>query len=199
VGELALGVALGLAAGMAPGPMLAFVIGAALERGFAAGARIAAAPLISDAPIVLLSVLVLEGLPDAALGACSIAGGAFVIFLGVQELRAAPVAPLPARPGAPGRDLWRAAAVNLLNPHPWLFWLGAGGPLLVRAGQHSAFLVGFYGLLVGTKVALAGAVSAGRGRLLAGRGYRRAVQATALLMIAVGVALAIEGANALLG
>ena len=67
--ELAIGVVLGLAAGVAPGPLLALVIGAALERGFQAGARVAAAPLLSDAPIVVLSVLVLEGLPDTLVAA----------------------------------------------------------------------------------------------------------------------------------
>jgi threonine/homoserine/homoserine lactone efflux protein len=200
--ELAIGVALGLAAGVAPGPLLALVLGAALERGFKAGARVAAAPLLSDAPVVLLSVLVLEGLPDALVAGCSIAGGAFVAYLGIQELRSAPPAPRPERPGAARRDLLRAAWVNLLNPHPWLFWLGVGGPLLVRAADRShwaaaAFLFGFYGLMVGTKVALAGAVAAGRRRLLAGRGYAIAVRATGVMMLAVGALLAIEGIRAI--
>jgi threonine/homoserine/homoserine lactone efflux protein len=198
VRELAIGVVLGLAAGVAPGPLLALVVGAALERGFRAGARIAVAPLLSDTPVVVLAVLVLEGLPDALVAACSIGGGAFVVALGIQELRSAPAEPRPEAPGAARRDLLRAAAVNLVNPHPWLFWLGVGGPLLVRADDRShwaaaAFLLGFYGLMIGTKVALAGAVAAGRRRLLAGRGYTIAVRATALLMVGVGVLLAIEG------
>jgi threonine/homoserine/homoserine lactone efflux protein len=84
-----------------------------------------------------------------------------------------------------------------------LFWLGVGGPLLVRAADHShwaaaAFLLAFYGVMVGTKVALAGAVAAGRRRLLAGRGYAIAVRATALLMLAIGALLAAEGLHELL-
>ena len=202
VRELAIGVVLGLAAGVAPGPLLALVVGAALDRGFKAGARVAVAPLLSDAPVVVLAVLVLEGLPGALVAAFSIGGGAFMILLGIQELRGAPAEPRPERPGAGRRDVVRAAAVNLVNPHPWLFWLGVGGPILVRANDRShwaaaAFLVGFYGLMIGTKVALAGAVAAGRSRLLAGRGYAIAVRATALLMIAVGVLLAIEGVRGL--
>jgi threonine/homoserine/homoserine lactone efflux protein len=202
VRELAIGVALGLAAGVAAGPLLALVLGAALERGFRAGARVAAAPLLSDAPIVLLSVLVLEGVPDALVAACSIAGGAFVVYLGVSELRGAAPAPRAEAPGAGRRDVLRAVWVNLLNPHPWLFWLGVGGPLLVRAADHShaaaaAFLLGFYTVMVGTKVFLAAAVAAGRRRLLAGRGYAIALRGTASLMIAVGLLLAIEGLRAL--
>jgi threonine/homoserine/homoserine lactone efflux protein len=198
VRELAIGVALGLAAGVAPGPLLALVLGAALERGFKAGARVAAAPLLSDAPVVLLSVLVLGELPDALVAACSIAGGAFIAFLGLKELRGAPAAPRPEAPGAARRDILRAAGVNLINPHPWLFWLGVGGPVLVRAADRShwaaaAFVLGFYGLMVGTKVALAGAVAAGRRRLVAGRGYGLAVRATGLMMLAVGALLVVEG------
>ena len=200
--ELAIGIALGLAAGMAPGPLLALVLAATLERGFAAGARVAAAPLLSDAPVVLLSVLVLGELPDRVVAACSIAGGAFVAFLGVQELRRAGTPPSAAAPGADRRDMLRAALVNVVNPHPWLFWLGAGGPLLLRAGERApwaaaAFLAGFYGLLVGTKVALAGAAAMGRRRLLAGRGYALALRATALLLVVAGVVIAVEGARAL--
>jgi threonine/homoserine/homoserine lactone efflux protein len=151
---------------------------------------------------VLLSVLVLEGLPDALVAGCSIGGGAFVAFLGIRELRSAPAAPRAETAGAARRDVVRAAWVNLLNPHPWLFWLGVGGPILVRASDRShwaaaAFLLGFYGLMIGTKVALAGAVAAGRRRLLAGRGYALAVRATALMMIAVGALLVIEGVRAL--
>jgi threonine/homoserine/homoserine lactone efflux protein len=203
VRELAIGVVLGLAAGVAPGPLLALVVGAALERGFRAGARVAAAPLLSDAPIVLLSVLVLEGVPDGLVAGCSIAGGAFVAWLGIQELRAAPVAPRPEVAGAGRRDVARAVSINLLNPHPWVFWLGVGGPLLVRAADDShaaaaAFLLGFYGVMVGTKVLLAAGVAAGRRRLLAGRGYRIAVRATAALMIAVGALLAADGIDRLL-
>ncbi|CAA9508743.1 MAG: hypothetical protein AVDCRST_MAG85-2212, partial [uncultured Solirubrobacteraceae bacterium] len=79
--SLLLGLSLGLGAGLAPGPLLALVVGATLERGFAAGARIAAAPLVSDAPIVALCVLVLGGLPDEALAALSLAGAVFVLWL----------------------------------------------------------------------------------------------------------------------
>lgn len=194
--ELAIGVVLGLAAGLAPGPMLALVLAASLERGFAAGARVAAAPLLSDAPIVVLSVVVLDGLPDEVVSAIAVGGGAFVVTLGLQALRDA--GRPPAAEPAAHREVGRAVLVNLANPHPWLFWLGAGGPLLLRAGERSAwaaaaFLIGFYGLLVGTKVVLAGAVAAGRRRLLAGRGYAIATRAAALALVAAGVLLAVEG------
>jgi threonine/homoserine/homoserine lactone efflux protein len=199
--ELAIGVALGLAAGLAPGPMLALVLSAALEGGFVAGASVAFAPLLSDVIVVPVCVLVLDGLPDEAVAAIAVGGGVFIAWLGVRQFRAARRARSADERDASAR-LRRAVAVNLVNPHPWLFWIGAGGPLLLRAGDRSAwaaaaFVAGFYALLVGTKVVLAGLVAAGRRRLLAGRGYRLATSAAALLLVAAGVVLAIEGISAL--
>jgi threonine/homoserine/homoserine lactone efflux protein len=157
--SLLLGLSLGLGAGLAPGPLLALVVGATLQRGFAAGAKIAAAPLVSDAPIVALCVLVLGELPSEVLAGLSLAGAAFVLWLAVDALRAMSEEAGPS-------DLRRAAVVNALSPHPWLFWLTAGGPLLVDDGPGPgiAFLVGFYVMLVGAKVAVAALVERGRRR-----------------------------------
>lgn len=184
--ELLLGLSLGLGAGLAPGPLLALVLGATAERGFAAGARIACAPLLSDVPIIVLCVLVLGQLPDAALGALGVAGGLFVVHLGIDALRRRGH---EARTTTAAGDLRRGALVNALSPHPWLFWLGAGGPIVLDAGgavPAAGFLAGFYVLLVGSKLALAAVVA---------RHGRRPGTATvaAVLLVAAGVALVVEG------
>jgi threonine/homoserine/homoserine lactone efflux protein len=79
-------------------------------------------------------------------------------------------------------------AVNLLSPHPWLFWITIGGPLLAAASGESVlpalvFLFAFFLLLVGTKVELA-VLTAHWGRGLTERGYR-------LVCRLLGVALAL--------
>lgn len=164
MGELALGLSLGLGAGLAPGPLLALVVRATLRHGFAAGARIAAAPLLSDAPIVVVAILVLGRLGDTALAALSAGGAVFVAWLAWDALHDHAEAAAP-----PSGDLRRAVAVNALSPHPWLFWATVGGPLVVQAGGAggAAFIAGFYVTLIGTKVAIAAVVEAGRRR---GRG-----------------------------
>ena len=160
---LLLGLTLGLGAGFAPGPLLVLVVDAALRRGFAAGARVAAAPLLSDAPIIALCVLVLRELPEDVLAGLSLAGALVVARLASDVLRDD-----GAEPSSGARDLRRAVLVNALSPHPWLFWITVGGPLLVDAGDRSAalavaFLAGVYATLVGAKVVLA-AVTARIGR-----------------------------------
>ncbi len=208
---VALGVVLGLGAGLAPGPLLALVVAASLERGFAAGARIGAAPLITDAPIVALSALVLSGLPEEVLAGLSFAGAAFVLYLAADALRERPE---DAEAPTAARDLRRGAAVNALSPHPWLFWITVGGPLLVDAADRdpllaAGFLVAFYALLIGTKVVIAALVAAGRNRswrkavppgvtarvgtsaVLGRLGATRIVSAA--LLAAAAVALALDG------
>ncbi|MEL7059947.1 MAG: hypothetical protein AAGN46_07975, partial [Acidobacteriota bacterium] len=53
---LALGLGFGTAAGLSPGPLMTLVVATALDRGAAAGARVAMAPLITDAPVIVLAV-----------------------------------------------------------------------------------------------------------------------------------------------
>jgi len=90
--------------------------------------------------------------------AVGMAGAGVVLKLGTSTLRQARRAKLPAaEDGAATHPLGQGLVVNLLSPHPWLFWLSVGGPLLVTAWRHGAiysgaFLLGFYGLLVGSKV-----------------------------------------------
>ena len=195
-----LGLSLGLGAGIAPGPLLALVIRTTLQDGVAAGIRMALSPLLTDAPIILLAVVLAASLPEAALGVLGIAGGAFVIWLGVEALRESP-APAEAAAGAaaPQRDLLRGALTNALSPHPWVFWITVGAPILAQGDATDAvlFLAAFYLLLISTKVALALTVGAGRDRLMQGRGYVVLLRASALLLLATGTVLAVEGVRAL--
>ncbi len=178
--------------GSVPVPLLTLVITTTLERGFGAGLRVAVAPIVTDAPIVVLVLLTLNSLPPWAVMGLSVAGGLFVIYLGVETWRSAPAASLSAQADAPGRqDLWRGALVNLLSPHPWLFWIGVGGPLLLTAWGNGiwhaiAFLLGFYGLLIGSKIALAWAVGRGRTRL-GTQWYRRLLYGGGALLIGMGL------------
>ena len=195
-----LGLSLGLGAGLAPGPLLALVIRTALQDGAAAGVRVAFTPLLTDVPIILVAVLLAASLPEEVLGALGIAGGAFVVWLGIEALRDEP-APAEAAAGAaaPQRDVMRGALTNALSPHPWVFWLTVGAPILAQgtAADAALFLFAFYLLLIGAKVVLALGVGAGRERLMQGRGYLVLLRASAVLLLVTGVLLAYEGVRTL--
>jgi len=189
VSELLLGISLGFAAGVSPGPLSALVISTALQRGVAAGVRVAIAPLLTDLPVVALSVLAVGSFPTRVLPYLAAAGGVFVIVLGVNTSRTADRASFE-HPPTDRRDLRRGFITNILSPHPWLFWMGVGGPLLVSAWgigavRAAAFLLGFYGLLVGSKLFLAWGVAHGRG-LLSLAWYRRILAASGVLLVLLG-------------
>ncbi len=99
----------------------------------------------------------------------------------------------PAAAAAPVRDLWRGVIVNVTSPHPWIFWIGAGAPLLVSAWRDSPilgvlFLVGFYSLLIGSKIVLAW-VAAATGERLSTVWRRRLITIGGLTLIAGGAFL----------
>jgi threonine/homoserine/homoserine lactone efflux protein len=203
VEALALGVALGLGAGLSPGPLLGLVVANSLRGGFRSGALTALAPLVTDALVVAACVTVLAALPDRAVAALGVAGAVVVIGIAVQTWAAARRDDPVPQAVATRTVLVQSSLVNLLSPHPWLFWLTAGGPLLVGflaagAGHGVAFLVGFYALLVGTKVAVAAAVG-GAGRLLLPHAYRAALLVTALILALAAVVLVLRFLPDLLG
>lgn len=184
-----LGLSLGLSAGIAPGPLLALVIERSLRSGLAGGLRVALAPLLTDVPIVFLAVWLIGRLPERHLDLLLLVGALFVIWLGVDGFRHAGVDLSTIRPTTAGQDLLHGALVNFLNPHPYLFWAAVGAPTVVRAWRLQpvyavAFVLGFYLMLIGSKIALAFLFSRARG--LASRHHRRLIQGSSLLLVAIG-------------
>jgi threonine/homoserine/homoserine lactone efflux protein len=215
IAALLLGLSYGFTAGVSPGPLLGLVITQTLRRGWRAGNLVALAPLLTDIPIIALAVLLIAQLPRAALGWIGILGGLFVMFLGVESLRATRglAAPEgddadPTRHSLAGAGqygvLWGAMVTNALNPHPYLFWASAGAPLLIQISADAgfagvaAFLAGFYALMVGSKLLVALIVSRSRG-WLRGSGYRRVLAASGALLLGLGLLLLGNGVLALLG
>jgi threonine/homoserine/homoserine lactone efflux protein len=185
------GLSLGLAAGLSPGPMLGLVISQTLRHGMREGVRVAFAPLLSDLPIVLLCLFALmkvSGL-GAALSWIAIIGGLFVGYLGYESLSASRLE-LGSDRTAP-RSIAKAVAVNMLNPHVYVFWATVGAPMLLKGmkradGSAVAFVAGFYACLVGSKVLIA--ILAGRSRkALMGRGYQFVMRVLGVLLFALAV------------
>jgi threonine/homoserine/homoserine lactone efflux protein len=194
---LGLGLLLGVSAGMAPGPLLALVLSQTLRFGAGAGLRVAAAPLITDLPIVVGAVLLVGAAPTTGWFPAVIAlgGAAFIAYLALDTWRSK----LPADDlaAAAPRSWTRGVLVNFLSPHPYVFWLTVGAPTLLAAwatdgtAGTGGFLAGFYGGLVGSKVIVALATSRARG-VVTGRGYRAAMRVLAVLLAAFALALVRE-------
>ena len=175
VTSLTAGAVLGLSAGFAPGPLLTLVITQTIKHNIREGIKVALAPLITDLPIILVSLLILTRLTDfeRVLGTISLVGGLYVLFLSYECIQTGPVT-VEVEAVQP-QSLKRGSLVNALNPHPYLFWITVGSPLVLKFWTESllaplVFISSFYLLLIGSKIFLA--VVVGRSRtFLTSKGY----------------------------
>jgi threonine/homoserine/homoserine lactone efflux protein len=172
---LASGCVFGLAGGFAPGPTTAVLVAQTVRFGFRDGLKVAIAPLLTDGPIIALSVLLVGQLAQfrPVLGVITLLGAAFLVVLAIESFRVRAVEVVDPNPRP--HSIRKGLLANLLNPHPYLFWLTIGSPTLLRAwtaGWSSAvlFLAGFYACLVGSKVVIAWLVARSRD-LMRSRAY----------------------------
>lgn len=198
---LIIGTLLGLSAGFAPGPLLTLVISETLKHDIRAGLKVAFAPLISDLPIVLLTVLVLAKLSqfNIILAIISFVGAVFIFFMGVDSMRTKGQH-VVVDSGKP-KSLMKGVLVNVLSPHPYLFWFSVGAPILVKAsaistGASALFIISFYCCLIGAKVVLAMLVDKSR-RFLQGSFYIYTMKLLGLLLCLLALFLVYDGVKLL--
>jgi threonine/homoserine/homoserine lactone efflux protein len=160
--------------------------------------------VITDGPIIALVLLVLTQTPQSFLDMLRLAGGLFILYLARNAFLTLKDASLVVEPSshAARQTLFRAIAINFLNPNPYIFWSVVAGPIVISGWRTSAplgisFVVGFYGVLVCALAALivvfgtAGKIGPRTNRLLS------AVAAAALFLfglyqIVVGVTALIQ-------
>ncbi len=157
---LTIGAVLGLSAGFAPGPLLTLVISETLQNNIRSGIKVALAPIITDLPIIILTVFILSKLSNFhnILGLISLIGGVVILSMGYESLRAKGFE-VNAQEKKP-KSLTKGVLANALSPHPYLFWFGVGAPTMTKAISQSisaslAFIMSFYVFLVGSKIVLA--------------------------------------------
>ncbi len=154
---LAMGAFLGLAAGTSPGPLLAVTISETLQHGRWEGIKVAVSPLITDLPIILAVLFVLSHLTssDFFIGIIAFFGASYLIYSGTESLK---IKKDSVELDVEKKDaLKKGAIVNFGNPHPYIFWLSIGGPIIFKSlGIHIwatvLFIAGFYLLLIGSKI-----------------------------------------------
>lgn len=154
------GIILGLTSGISPGPLLTLVLNQTIRHNKAEGIKVALSPLITDLPIILITVLILGRLArfDMFLAVISFAGAIFLAYLGIESLRTRELS-IRLQTSDSG-SLKKGIIANFLNPSPYLFWATVGTPLMLKAYKTDLltsilFMMSFYVFLIGSKVVVA--------------------------------------------
>ena len=187
---LILGASFGLAAAVQPGPFLALLTSQAAKHGYRRTLPATLAPLLSDGPIIIITLFVLTGLPVWFTQWMRLAGGALTLYMAFGILRTSFAQASAATAPPVSRNVFKAALINFFNPNPWLSWSLILGPILAQAWRenvtHAAALVGsFYGVMI-PGIAIVVIILG-----VAGQSSPRAGKALALIS---GIALAAFGA-----
>tara|TARA_B100000405_G_scaffold193297_1_gene135475 strand:+ start:956 stop:1591 length:636 start_codon:yes stop_codon:yes gene_type:complete len=137
IGSLAFaGAILGVVEGVKPGPLLTMVIRETLSGGLRAGVRTAAAPIFTDGPLVIVSLLAAGWISTqpTILIAISILGAGYLLKMGLECFTIEP--PPSDLAGIDVSDSFkRGILTNLLNPNVYIFWFLIGGPLMASVAD----------------------------------------------------------------
>ena len=196
VSLILMGTTLGFWAGISPGPMLTLIISETLKFGSKTGVKVAVAPVLTDAPIVILSMLILSQISgmNNILAVISICGALFLLYLALENFR------IKEKPLDSGNQkltsLNKAILINFLNPNPYIFWMTIGGPLLLKGFNVStlngvSFLIAFYLVMIGTKIVIA-LVGGKIKPFLGSKSYITTLRVLGVLLIILAVILFID-------
>jgi len=189
----------GLTAGFKPGPLGIVVIQQTLAHGLKYGIRASLAPIITDAPIIFVALIILTQFKDIDLfiAILSFLGGFYLLWLSLKiaKLKEINISKSLGKP----TSLATAIKVNFLSPNPYLFWFTVGGAYIARGTQTESivFVVVAIGTLVLSKMVVAWVASNFR-ELLDSQAYLWVMRLLGGLLSIFGVLLLYQGYSLIL-
>jgi threonine/homoserine/homoserine lactone efflux protein len=204
VNNILIGISYALSAGLQPGPLQAFFLAKVAEQGWRRTLPAAFAPLISDGPIALVSILLLNILPETFRNLLQLAGGFLLLYFAwnaFRNWREDQVVDFGESESTP-KTVFQAALINLLNPNPYLGWSLVMGPAVVAAwakspGTAISLLLAFYITMIITSMVMIYLM--GRALLL-GPGARKVMNLiSALLLVGLGLYFLYQASGSLSG
>jgi threonine/homoserine/homoserine lactone efflux protein len=186
------GISYGFAAAVQPGPFQTYIISQTLMRGWRKTLPSAAAPLMSDGPIIILALVLLSQIPEWFQRVLYVASGLFILYLSwnafISRRKFDERALLTSMSVKQG--VLRAAMMNALSPGPYIYWGLVTGPILLTGWRESpmkglGFLLSFYVTIV---FSLAGIIMVfGTTRLLGPKVNRMLVLISAIILACLGL------------
>jgi threonine/homoserine/homoserine lactone efflux protein len=137
---LIFGITYAFAAAIQPGPFQTFIISQTLKNGWKRTLPAAFAPILSDGPIIILVLLILNNIPPAFIKFLQIGGGLFLLYLSYGSFNSFLNFDKIKKPEENKSDstLLKAVLVNILNPAPYIGWSLIMGPMFIKGYRESA-------------------------------------------------------------
>ena len=179
-------------AAVQPGPLQAFLFSSVAQKGWKRTLPALLSPLLSDGPIALLVLLLLNRISTEMLGILQAAGGFLLLYFawaGYRQWKQFEATELNTHKTMPS-TLLQAAMVNILNPNPYLGWSLVLGPAFFTAWhQHPlnavVLIIAFYTTML---IVLACIIFLfGATRLLSLKGRRVLILVSAGILAGMGV------------
>jgi threonine/homoserine/homoserine lactone efflux protein len=151
---LVVGITYAFAAAIQPGPFQTFIISQTLKVGWKKTLPAAFAPLLSDIPIIILTLFILTSIPAGFLNFLQIGGGLLLLYLAYGSFKSfLNFKQLNEKEIKNDNTLFKAVLVNFLNPNPYLGWSLIMGPLFIKGYNESAvngiaLIAGFYTTMI---------------------------------------------------
>lgn len=198
---LIMGVTFGLSIGIAPSPLLTLAITQTISHDVKEGFKIVFTPLITDLPLLIVTVLLYSRLTDIDLflGIVSILGALFIGFMGYKNIMTKGFNLVNEAKKAD--SFKKGILTNLLNPYPYIFWLTVGGPMLIDSFKKGVwwgliFIFGFYVMLIASRVSLVYVVGKSI-NFIKGNRYIHILRVLGAMMILFAFKFLNEGVNCL--
>lgn len=186
---LFIGCGFAFAAAIQPGPLQTFLLSSVVQKGWQRTLPASFSPLLSDGPIALLTLLVLNRISETMSRILQSAGGIFLVYLAwmtYRRWRQQTMTEVDTNDSVP-RTLVQAATVNILNPNPYLGWSLVLGPAVIAAWHQSPtnavmLVIAFYATMV---TVLACTILFFGTTSMLGRGGRRVLILVSAVMLAL--------------
>ena len=188
LGVIFFGSTLGIIEGIKPGPLLTMVIRETLSGGLKAGIRTASAPIFTDGPLIIISLITADWLASnqTFLGIISILGAIFLVKMGFECFTVEP----------PTVDIQiydykssfkKGIITNLLNPNVYMFWFLIGGPIMASTAIKEplapiGYAISFLLSIIIVKIIIAYIFDKTRGKLSVSF-YKRSLSICGIAMI----------------
>ncbi len=180
-------ITLGVIEGVKPGPLMAVVISETVIHNWKAGLKVALVPLLTDGPVIILSVILYELLTinKTSQAIIGLLGTLILIWLGIDCFKKSNIN-FEEEESKEDHSLKKGIITNLTNPNMYLYWILIGAPFLIDAYEINLsypflFVGGFFAAFIALKLIIAILVDNSK-NFLNTTGYKRLLQFSGLAL-----------------